>query len=66
MTGPVKIRYWVEIVQVLPDDIEEDEFEIPREEWDAMTADERDEVCSRAAGERQDEIAPCGWEVIDE
>jgi hypothetical protein len=61
---PVKIRYWCEVVQY-GDFYEGEPIEIPRAEWNAMSAAERERVGQEAAIEHQNEIAPCGWEVIE-
>ncbi len=41
-------------------------IEIPDEEWAAMTEAQRHERCTQWAIEFQQEVAPCGYQVIGE
>jgi hypothetical protein len=47
-------------------DFHEDIVEIPDDEWGAMTAKEKEVVCLDMAVDMQNDIAPCGWEILDE
>lgn len=44
----------------------EDFMEIPDDEWEKMTAAERDTLCRDAADEIMYERVECGWELCEE
>jgi hypothetical protein len=60
--GPVVIITYVEAGS----QTDEDRLEVDRDEWDAMTPNERYELCIDAAVTHQNNWAPCGWDIDDQ
>lgn len=60
---PVVIKYWCEVTKY--GDVTEERAEVPRAEWDALTADQREEYALNCAIELQNDVCPSGFEVIE-
>lgn len=56
---------WIRSTVEHPGGLDEDYVAVPRAEWAAMTADQRDIFLVNVAVEHQNNVAPCGAQEID-
>lgn len=57
---------WVRSIVECGAEVFEDYVDIPRETWDSMTREQQKDYLIETAVDHQNNVAPCGAEVVDE